>query len=38
MYSGSALRELTIYGKVGQATDNFQTVLKDDLGSGQGAG
>lgn len=28
------LRELTIYTRVGQITDNFNTVLKGNLGSG----
>lgn len=32
MYSGPALRELTIYGRVRQGTGNFNGVLKGDLG------
>ena len=32
MYSGPALREFTVYGQAGQATGNFNSVLKGDLG------
>lgn len=32
MYSGSALRELTVCGRARQDTGNFDSVLKDNLG------